>query len=97
VYGLGLILYELLTGRPPFRGPTARETLEQVRSQEPPPPVQLNPAVPAPVESLCLRCLARNPWRRYARVYDVAMLLGRFRKEVEENAPPRERAARGNR
>jgi serine/threonine protein kinase len=73
IYGLGLILYELLTGRPPFAGATAREVLEQVRSQDPVPPSQLNPEVAPHVEKCCLRCLRKNPWRRYSRAYDLLM------------------------
>jgi serine/threonine protein kinase len=71
VYGLGLILYELLTGRPPFAGATARETLEQVRTQDPAPPSRLNSQVTPPMEAVCLRCLRKNPWRRYSRAYDL--------------------------
>ena len=98
VYGLGLILYELLTGRAPFAAPTARETLELVQSQEPIPMSQLNAAIPLPLQSFCMRCLAKNPWRRFARVHDVAMILGRFRKEGEADAhPARDRSTRGRR
>jgi serine/threonine protein kinase len=78
VYGLGMILYELLTGRPPFAGATAREMLEQVRSHEPIPPSRVNPHVTPQVEDLCLRCLRKNPWRRYSRAYDVFKRLQFF-------------------
>src|SRR5262249_35655919 len=71
VYGLGTILYELLTARPPFAGPTARETLEQVRTQDPVPPSHFNREVTPHLEAFCLRCLRKNPWRRYSRVYDL--------------------------
>jgi serine/threonine protein kinase len=73
IYGLGVILYELLTGRPPFAGATAREIREQVRSADPVPPSRLNSKVPPPVEGCCLRCLRKNPWRRYVRAYDLLM------------------------
>jgi serine/threonine protein kinase len=71
VYGLGLILYESLTGRPPFTAGAARELLEQVRSQDPVPPSRLNPAVPPQLERVCLVCLRKNPWRRFVRAYDL--------------------------
>jgi serine/threonine protein kinase len=72
VYGLGLILYESLTGRAPFVGATAREVLEQVRSQDAVPPSRLNSKVTAPIDSFCLVCLRKNPWRRFVRAHDVA-------------------------
>ncbi len=78
-----MILYESLTGRPPFAGMTARETLEQVRSQEPLPPSRLNSEVTPHLESFCLRCLRKNPWRRYARAYDVLKRLHQFIDEAE--------------
>ncbi len=66
VYALGAILYECLTGRPPFQGPTVPVILEQVRSQPPVPPRQLRPDIPAALEAVCLRCLAKLPAERYA-------------------------------
>src|SRR5262249_14856295 len=62
IYGLGIILYELLTGQPPFAGATAQETLEQVRSHDPVPPSRLNAEVAPHLEAFCLRCLRKNPW-----------------------------------
>jgi eukaryotic-like serine/threonine-protein kinase len=83
IYGLGLILYELLTGRPPFDAATAQAALEQVRSQDPVPPSQRNSAIAPPLDAFCLRCLHKNPWRRYTRAYDAEMLLGRYRRQLD--------------
>jgi serine/threonine protein kinase len=75
IYGLGCILYELLTARPPFAGDDAAELLEQVRCQEPLPPSRFNPDVKPPVDELCLRCLRKNRWQRYTRAYDLSARL----------------------
>jgi serine/threonine protein kinase len=75
IYGLGLILYELLTGRQPFVGSTVSETLDAVREQEPVPPSQIHPDVTPQLEAICLRCLRKNPWKRYSRAYDLLMCL----------------------
>jgi serine/threonine protein kinase len=71
IYGLGLILYELLTGRPPFIGATVRETLDAVQALDPVPPSRLNSQVTPQLDRLCLRCLRKDPWRRYSRAYDL--------------------------
>jgi serine/threonine protein kinase len=91
LYGLGLILYELLTGRPPFAGTTAREMLEQVRSQDPEPPSRFNPEVTPHLERFCLRSLRKNPWRRYARAYDLLRGLRHFLDESEGQPRSRRR------
>jgi tetratricopeptide (TPR) repeat protein/tRNA A-37 threonylcarbamoyl transferase component Bud32 len=78
VYALGAILYDLLAGRPPFRAATALETLEQVRSAEPVPPSRFVPGLPRDVETIALKCLEKEPSRRYATAEDLAEDLRRF-------------------
>jgi WD40 repeat protein len=88
VYALGAILYELLTGRPPFLGASLSETLVLIRDRDPIPPRWLSPALPADLEAIVLMCLAKEPRRRYATARELADDLERFLRRQPTFARP---------
>ena len=83
IYALGVILYEMLTGRPPFRGPTPIDTIRQAVSEEPVPPSLLTSRIPRDLETICLQCLKKEPNRRYLSAQALVDDLERF----EEGKP----------
>ena len=77
-YSLGAILYFLLTGRPPFKAATAADTLQQVLTEGPVPPRQLESKCPRDLEAICLKCLQKQPADRYATAAQLADDVARF-------------------
>jgi serine/threonine-protein kinase len=78
VYGLGALLYEVLTGRPPFTGADARQVLQQVIAAPPVPPRQIAPSVPPALEAVCLKALAKKPEARYPSARDLSQEVQRW-------------------
>jgi hypothetical protein len=88
VHALGVLLYQMLTGRPPFQAATTLEVLEQVRTQDPTPPGRLRGGVSRDLDTICLKCLQKDPARRYATAADLADDLQRYLDDRPIRARP---------
>ena len=87
VYGLGAVLYEMLTGRPPFRGVTVMDTIRRVIEDEPVPPHAIVPGLSRDLEAICLKCLEKQPARRYASAEALALDLRHWVEGKPVQAP----------
>lgn len=94
IYSLGAVFYHLLTGRPPFVGESLSATLHQVASVDAVAPRLLNPTLPRDLETICLKCLEKEPGRRYTTALELAEELGRWQASEPIYARPVSRAER---
>jgi formylglycine-generating enzyme required for sulfatase activity len=95
VYSLGAVLYEMLTGRPPFQAADPVETMRLVIDAEPVPPRQMNPSIAFDLQTICTKCLRKEPAARYASAAELADDLARYRTGLPIHARPVSRWERG--